>query len=636
MGKPFAKELERLNETLKWSIEQSTADLRLALLHQKKPLLIVGSGGSLSACHYAVLLYQQYGMMAKTITPLELHYAQNTLRESHVLFISASGRNNDILFAYKTAIACEPNRLFSLCMKDESPLGELAASVSTSKHFAYPLPTGSDGFLATNSLVAFFGLLCKALSPDATLDLSNTFDHSSYFEQLHSFFGQVRPDFTFTLLYAGWGHPVASDMESKLAEAALGDVLVSDYRNFGHGRHHWFDKRKSNSCIIAIITLTEKEIAAKTFALLPDDIPVLFIETTLTGPAASIDLLIKSFYFIQYLGKLQGIDPGRPGVPDFGSQLYHLNYQQLYRTKLKKAEYKKQMAIIRKAGVSLYQELSEQEQVYWDNAHDHFVAGLRKASFGSVIFDYDGTICSSENRWLGVNQKVVPHLLTLLEKGFVIGIATGRGKSAREALNQAIPQALQEKVIIGYYNCSEIAPLGDATVPNKGLTINENLKLLHERLTGYDFPVKVEIKVKPYQLTIQIDDSENWNKVRSSIIQLIMLENLPHIQILESSHSMDIIDQSQTNKLNIKSYCQQMASASGLAADCLFIGDKGQWPGNDYQLLSEPYTLSVDEVSPLYQSCWNLASPSIKNVEATIYYLSCLEIGETALNLKLK
>src|SRR5690348_16878259 len=105
MGKPFEKELHKIGETFQWAINQDVSELRSELLCNKLlPLFIVGSGGSLSACHYAAILLQEYGIIAKAVTPLELFYSQNALRNSNVFFISASGKNTDILFGYKTAI----------------------------------------------------------------------------------------------------------------------------------------------------------------------------------------------------------------------------------------------------------------------------------------------------------------------------------------------------------------------------------------------------------------------------------------------------------------------------------------------------------------------------------------------------
>jgi len=59
--------------------------------------------------------------------------------------------------------------------------------------------------------------------------------------------------------------------------------------------------------------------------LIPSEIPRLIIETDIDSPLASIDLLIKAFQFVNLLGEIRNIDPGKPGVPDFGSKLYNLN-----------------------------------------------------------------------------------------------------------------------------------------------------------------------------------------------------------------------------------------------------------------------------------------------------------------------
>lgn len=635
MGKPFVKELEKVRDTLDWALDQSVDEIRDEILHNsKKPLFVVGSGGSLSACSYAVQLYQQHGTMAKSVTPLELFYSRSTLRQSNILFISASGKNTDILFGYKTAIGYEPNNVYSLCMKKNSPLAKLASESSIARNFDFNIPTGKDGFLATNSLVAFFGILYKSFNPEVNATSKLTED-KQFLTDLHLFISKISPDFTFTTLYAGWGQPIAIDIESKLAEAALADVLISDYRNFGHGRHHWFDKRKSNSAIIALITPDEKKLAEKTLALLPSDIPILRIKTNFTDAFASIDLLIKSFYLISELGNIQKIDPGRPGVPAFGSKLYNLKYSSLYNLKDKVSDHEK-IAIVRKTNSPTYHQLADDERIYWSEAYTLFKRNLNAAKFGTIVFDYDGTLCSAKNRFNGVDKEVAASLIVVLEKGIIIGIATGRGKSVRKDLQKVIPEQYWTQIIVGYYNCSDIGFLTENHLPDKIQKIDSGLQEIHDMLSTYKFPVEVIPEIKPNQLTIEIKEKSDWLKVRTSIIHLIMNKNLPNIQILESSHSMDVINQNKTSKLNILDHCIKLAREQQLPEACLCIGDKGQWPGNDYQLLSHPFSLSVDEVSPLNETCWNLSESGIKNIKATLYYLSCLKFGKRGFNTSIQ
>lgn len=634
MGKPFEKELHKVEDTFQWAIKQDVGEVRSELLHNKLvPLFIVGSGGSLSACYYAAILFQQYGVMAKAVTPLELFYSQNALRNSNILFISASGKNTDILFGYKTAIRNEPNRIYSLCMKKDSPLAKLADNTSIGKHYEFDSPSGKDGFLATNSLVSFFALIYNIFNPVSDLDSFPIVD-KEFLNELEVFFKKISPNYTFNILYAGFGHPIAIDIESKLVEAALSDVIISDYRNFGHGRHHWFAKRKSNSAIIAMITPEEEQIARKTLSILPSDIPTLIIRTNYNNSFASIDLLIKSFYFINGLGKLQNIDPGRPGVPGYGSKLYNLRYTSLFKEKNDVSDLER-IAILRKTKVPSINALDNEEKLFWRDAYKNFKSALKVAEFGSIIFDYDGTLCSSSSRYTGINNDIAKELIKILNKGLVIGIATGRGQSVRNDLHSKIPVKYHSNVVIGYYNCADIGALNNARLPSKEGTKNVLLQDIFKLIKNHPFPEEICPELKPNQVTVEIKNKKNWQKVRSVIIDLVLSKNYLGIQILESSHSIDIIDQESTCKLNILSYCKKVAIKNNKSQNCLCIGDKGQWPGNDYQLLSSPYSLSVDEVSSLSEMCWNLVPPGIKDTKATLYYLSNLTFNKNGATITL-
>ena len=68
------------------------------------------------------------------------------------------------------------------------------------------------------------------------------------------------------------------------------------------------------------------------------------------------------------------------------------------------------------------------------------------------------------------------------------------------------------------------------------------------------------------------------------------------------------------------------AKLNNKSCNYLCIGDKGEWPGNDFELLSSRYSLSVDEVSSDPDTCWNIASLGIKNSDATYEYLRRLQV----------
>jgi hypothetical protein len=59
----------------------------------------------------------------------------------------------------------------------------------------------------------------------------------------------------------------------------------------------------------------------------------------------------------------------------------------------------------------------------------------------------------------GSRQKLQKSLVDLLEGGFALGIATGRGKSVREALWAALPKRLWPLVAVAFYNGAIVSPL---------------------------------------------------------------------------------------------------------------------------------------------------------------------------------
>lgn len=625
MGRPFETELQKVNETLTWASSQDVKDLKsLILEHTDKPFYIVGSGGSFSACYYAAELLQFNGYFAKAITPLALHQNRITIFRSNLIFISASGKNTDIISSFKSALSQDPNLTISITLKTKSPLKELASQYSVAKHFEYNLPAGKDGFLATNSLIAFFALLNRALSREGAKAAPVETDDAQL-AQIKNFAKKHATKKSFIILYGGWSSSVAIDLESKFSEAALGNVLLSDYRNFGHGRHHWFDKQGKDSVIIMLSTPTEEKLADKTISILPKSVPHLKLFVNDTTSVGSISLLVQAFHFVNEIGKNKKIDPGRPGVPEYGSKLYNLKYKTLVKSRNNVSS--KYLAISRK--VESPELLKPQDLETWNIGFENFVHLLASTNFGGIIFDYDGTLCSAENRFKGMSSEVSKVLTTILEKGFVIGIATGRGKSVREDFQNQIPEKYWDQVVIAYYNGSDIGMLRDSTLPDTISEPHPTLTNIAERIENHPLiGQKFKIELRPFQLTIKIGDIVEWRYARRILAHLMMTLDLSHIQMLESSHSCDIVIKSRASKLNILTHCKEIASRFSCPPEFLCIGDRGQWPGNDFELLTHKFSLSVDEVSPDIYSCWNFAEAGKRNTEATLDYLSKIQWSE--------
>ncbi len=635
MGKPFKKELLLVNETFNWAklIEISELAMEFDKI-MDEPTFVVGSGGSFSACHMFSLLQQFCGTFSKPVTPLELYYASDSIRNSNVVFLSASGRNSDILFAYNQAIKYDPRNIFGLCMKINTKLAAIAAKYSLGKIIELDCPAGKDGFLATNSLVAYFTILTRLfrLSVEA-----NSFELSATEEKnIDNFVEKLHENFTLNILFAGWGQPVAIDIESKFTEAGLGNVLFADFRNFGHGRHNWLDKKKGQSAIVALVTPEEEGLAYKTLSLLPAHIPKLTLSTKHRLSLSTIDLLIKSFYLAEKVGAKVGIDPGRPGVPEYGVKLYNLRYLSLLDNN--KQDYKEINAILRKSCKKSFRELKSEEITYWYERLKSFKVRINSARFGALILDYDGTICTSQERMVMPSSKVVETLNNFAARGFIIGIVTGRGKSVREALVQCIEKKNLKQFIIGYYNGAIIAPLRDDKQPNIVAKTKKSLQLIFDTINIKSqsvVNVKPELSLRPLQLTIEKSKNGDWKQEKVMSLERISNLQLKDIQVLESGHSIDVIVKPNVSKTNIINHCIEACRSLNILEDFVCIGDKGRYPGNDYELLKSPFALSVDEVSSDPDTCWNISGVGRRGVDTFLDYLNSVEFKKTYFTLSL-
>lgn len=613
MGKPFNSELENLQKTFLWA-----KNLKLDTYYDliKYPNIIVGSGGSMSVCSFISLLHSQQGLLSVFSSPLDFNYLKNAINNNtNVIFISASGKNTDILFGYKNAVEFHPRTIYNFILTKNSKLVKYADKHSISKSIEFEPPIKKDGFLATNSLVAFFTLFTKIYN--IPIEIDNVSPSKFFIKEVKSFLEKLHYDFTLIVLYSGWSKPIAIDIESKFSEAGLGNVLIADYRNFGHGRHNWLDKKKTQTAIVSLVTEEDKELINKTIDLIPEHIPVLRLCTEYFNANASIDLLVKSFYLTNEVGVMRGIDPGRPGVPPYGRKLYNLNYHNIFKNRKLSVNEKLRVAIEKKyANINSIKDEGLLNFLI-ENCSNN-LEKIKKTKFNGLVFDYDDTLIAKENRFHFPDEKVINALIDLLEKNIKIAIMTGRGKSIREALIQKIPVHLQEKLIIGYYNGGIIKPLSEELVLDN--TPNESLSKINIRLEGYkDIAHLFNIDLRDSQLTITIERTPD-SEILKSILKDIIRDVTDDVEILESSHSIDIIPKGVAKTL-IFSYFNEDVKL-------LCIGDMGRFPGNDYKLLSSEYSLGVNEVSQHPERCWNFSPVGVNCDKATLFYLNKIKVFE--------
>lgn len=610
MGKPFNSELERISDTIIWAEEQDVKALRSFFsVNVGTPLICIGSGGSYSAASYAAMLYKQMCGLAVPMTPLAFDTTSEAIiRDSKLLYFSASGRNKDFLIAFKRGLEIGRGDMAGVCLRESPKWDEVINKFNSDfeKH-SFLIPSVKDGFLATNSLVAFFVLIYRCffdVKPSQCLEAEIGYcsNHAIDFSSVDNFI----------VLYSNLSEPVAVDLESKFSEAALGSVLMADYRNFGHGRHQWFDKKGDNSCIVALVNENDRPLAEKTLSKMPEDVHVVRIESDLRTPLATIDLLVKSFHFVSVIGEVRGIDPGRPGVPGYGSELYHLNYAKLISYESIEQPIK-DLAISRKLRLGSKALVPSSEYEAYAKAYEEFYTKLVSKEYNLLVLDYDGTICNVDRnaRWKEeLEDSIARQINKLLGESIRIAVMTGRGDSMHKLLRNSVKMEYWSQVYLGCYNGAVIVPLSadvSAIEAVKSAPMDEQLTTLQKELNRYHFKPE---KLKKYstQLSLSCTDKQKAYEICNEII---LSNKLDRLHIWSSSHSIDIVVSTKARK----------TAVNQISEDVLVIGDRGDYEGNDFEMLSLPYSLSVDGVSRNPNSCWNLAPKDLRGLDVVKYYL---------------
>lgn len=642
MARPYASELARLQETLRWAsstnIESLITAIKTAAL---SPLSAIGSGGSLTAAHALAALHQAFtGKLGLVQTPLEAANANLDTSVSQWL-LSAGGSNVDINAAAVSLIEREHRQVAVMCGRPGSPITEICERHPFVDLLLFPPPAGKDGFLATNSLLGFSALLARAytsaFNPNTSWEgVTSTVEPyadtssgrvQSWRNAAEGIWGRS----TTIVLYGPSTKIGAVDLESKFTEAALGVVQPADYRNFAHGRHHWLAKRGEDTSILAFVTDEDRAIADRTLTLIPSEIPIARLEVSGHGPAALLGSLLAALHVTGWAGLARGIDPGQPGVPDFGRKLYHLNLPRMGRQKASdvRAKYVN-AAIERKAGEPIRRLEERKTLSHWQDALTAFVGELQSTTFGGVVLDYDGTVVDTRRRFQPARPEIVAELERIAKSDATLAIATGRGVSVRKDLRSVLPREFWSRVIIGYYNGAMIGTLSDDSVPDGTDEVCPELTDLAEAFaTSNELAGSAKQTNRRYQITLEPRQFMAENRLWDIAHQLILRTGCREAIVTRSSHSVDIIA-SGVGKTNVINLVRERCSGGQL----LTIGDRGRWPGNDYDLLNVPIGLSVDEVSVDPATCWNLAEPGQRGIEVTRRYLQALEAVDGGLRFR--
>lgn len=620
MGRPYKNEIRSLPDTYQWAVSQDNRCLkRLFSDHRGATLIAAGSGGSFSTASSAAALHRFYHRSpGYAVTPLELETSAIEESRASLWLFSGSGRNIDIRRCVKSATS-ERNRLTIFCGKRGSPLEREAKRAFVDRIFSFDTELGKDGYLATNSLFASSIILSSVFSrfPSQLSEmLKGALGTDSTEEQLRrSVYAAAINRSNAIILHGPSSAAGALDLESKCTEGAIVASSVADYRNFAHGRHNWINRFGGESFVVAYIGRGEEELARRTLELVPDEIPRVEV---LLGNDFAIAQTLSLYFSIQiagWLGEVHDIDPGRPHIPTFGRQLYHL------RTRLsgpKKRRTPKETAIERKIHAHGVLHPTGKQLKDWSRHYTRFRKQLNAATIGAVVFDYDGTLVNTIDRFDPPIAELVERLESLLVAGLPIGIATGRGDSLRDDLGNSIDRELHSNILVGYNNASKVLRLDNEPVVDGDID-DKALAGLYNRLKNSpSLSAHLDLRPYPKQLSLRLSGIQDVATLWAEVYRLASDFPAGSLKIMISGHSIDVVPGQVTKLALVRELSEQFGVEE---SSILCIGDSGRWPGNDAELLGQPLSLSVDRVSADPETCWNLLPPRCRGVNGVLHYL---------------
>ena len=624
MARSYFKEMNELADTLEYVIQTDITNLKMAIRSiWHTPLCAIGSGGSLSAAHAFVRLHRHFtGNSAFMSTPFDIQ-SEPLRQDSSVWLISTGGQNVDIMSAGETLKLRAPQYLGLLTSMTESPLTELLENHCPLGIHVFNPPRGKDGFLATNSLLTFVLALTRAYGEVSETNVTNSKLIRASIDALLDEAGQeqmreqVAPlwKLPVTVVLHGTATSLgAVDLESKFTEAALGVCQLADFRNFAHGRHHWLAKHANESGVLALVSMKDRSYADRTLALLPRSIPSARVDIPGHFPNSLIRSLLTAFLITSFAGETKGINPGRPGVPEFGRKLYGLRVPATKKVSVDNDMY----IIARKLGRSVGELAHLGNEQPWRIALTDFRTKLTATRFSAIILDFDGTIVDTFARRKPITPAIAERLAAIAERA-VLGIATGRGRSARTELQEALPDRLWPNVIIGYYNGSVIDSLDNNVSPapsrHPGPALGPIANAIDNDLW---LTQNTNREYRTTQLTLDAHLGVSAEEVWTRASEIARISSDSASKVLLSGHSVDIVE-AGTSKLELYESIQAL-----YGSDVLAIGDRGAWPGNDSELLSTPFALSVDECNLDPSTCWPLAPGGRRGPNALSWILDRL------------
>ena len=306
--------------TLEWAAKQDVSSLgRFIYKDPEMPLFACGNGGRLSVAYYFATCYSALEGVAKAISDYDINaVSDRVLQKSKVMIISRKGdrKNIDGVLVAGRCLKLNPAYVANLSTKSDvnkpNLVREAIQEVNPDNSFNYVSEFDDSGFIDVTSVLTDCALICKAFTGRTDFTALDEPEPAEFVpNDGTSTIPQLKDIDNFIILYGSWGEPAARDLECKFVESTLGSPILSNYRNYCHGKYSFAFLHTQNTAIILLASPREKGIVKKIrdFRCTPKNIPVITIETDKDSPLGALELMLKSAPIIFAAGSAKGHNP---------------------------------------------------------------------------------------------------------------------------------------------------------------------------------------------------------------------------------------------------------------------------------------------------------------------------------------
>jgi len=589
-----------------------------------KSVIAIGSGGSAIAARYLASCRADITDSPTLVqTPYEFVFGDEHLHGYQVWIFSGRGENHDARSALGAAMARGCKDIHFVTSNPLSPLISDFGHTGIKTHLVQVADV-KDGFLATHSLFAALTGLLLAIDravgadpfQDRKSDLISAIERKRSkleIERVRHLYGSIVETDTLILVHEPRLAAAAEALQTSVWETGLCPIQVTDLRNLAHGRHAWVHRRAPSTVLVGMLDVRTEKLWTSFVEKFPNTLRSSATYYKGVGRLEQYIAVIDAMMIVEAIGSAVNLDPGKPVLSEHARAIYDDPWLATVGEGLPSPVRRKIRATRQHDRAFLYPDISAE-------SYEAYRHSLSAAKFSAIVLDYDGTVVTTEGRLDPPGEAIIKELKRLLDGGFGLGIASGRGGSVGERLREILPQQYHSRIVMGYYNGGYVTHLDidirDQPAP-KSPKINECRAWLETKR-----PELIScIKDHGPQLTISIKSLTDRLKLIEEIRLAPPIAD-GYLKIVQSGHSIDIVlaSSSKTSVLTTLGFKLNHATLN-----ILCVGDSGGRLGNDYDLLGQGHGVSVGDVCSRTDTCWTLFDSTILGPAALLRILTALK-----------